>query len=177
METKVINLFGAPGAGKTTLAALIFAELKRRHINCEIVTEFAKKAVWEKRELAMSNEILLFAEKHHELHVLNGQVEYIILDSPLMLTEVYNSLYGKVENLNDLARSEHDKFNNINLFIINNSSQHSMEGRIHDTTEVDKIKKKLTELYYELENTSEILTTEEFNVEVIVDKILEGAYE
>ena len=105
METKVINLFGAPGAGKTTLAALVFAELKRRHINCELVTEFAKKAVWEKRELAMGNEILLFAEKHHELHVLNGQVEYIILDSPLMLTVVYNSLYGQVEHLNDLARS------------------------------------------------------------------------
>ena len=52
-----------------------------------------------------------------------------------------------------------------------------MEGRIHDTTEVDNIKKTLPELYYELENTSEILTTEEFNVEAIVDKILEGAYE
>lgn len=176
IETKVINLFGAPGAGKTTLAAMIFAEMKQRHINCELVTEFAKKAVWEKRDLAMQNEILLFANKHHELHVLTGQVEYIILDSPLLLTVVYNTLYGQVANLNSLAESEHERFDNINLFIINNSSEHSMDGRVHDEKEVKRIEEKLTQLYYSMEHTSELLTTESFDVKEIVDSILGGKY-
>ena len=33
----VVNLTGAPGAGKSTGAAYIFSELKQRGINCELV--------------------------------------------------------------------------------------------------------------------------------------------
>lgn len=43
----VINLFGAPGAGKSTLAADIFSKLKRRQVKCELITEFAKDCVYE----------------------------------------------------------------------------------------------------------------------------------
>ena len=42
MKTIVINLFGAPGAGKSTGAAYIFALLKMAGIEAELVTEFAK---------------------------------------------------------------------------------------------------------------------------------------
>lgn len=44
----VVNLFGTPGAGKSTGAAYIFSELKMRGINAELVIEFAKDKVWEK---------------------------------------------------------------------------------------------------------------------------------
>lgn len=44
-NTIVVNLFGAPGAGKSTGAAHIFAELKMCGINTELVTEFAKDKV------------------------------------------------------------------------------------------------------------------------------------
>ena len=43
----VVNLFGAPGAGKSTGAAYIFSKLKMSGINVELVTEFAKDKVWE----------------------------------------------------------------------------------------------------------------------------------
>ena len=43
----VVNLFGAPGAGKSTGAAYIFAMLKMAGINAELVTEFAKDKVYE----------------------------------------------------------------------------------------------------------------------------------
>lgn len=38
----LINLFGAPGTGKSTGAAYIFSQLKMKGINAELVTEFAK---------------------------------------------------------------------------------------------------------------------------------------
>ena len=43
----LVNLFGAPGAGKSTGAAYIFSQLKMNGINAELVTEFAKDKVWE----------------------------------------------------------------------------------------------------------------------------------
>lgn len=36
----IVNLFGTPGAGKSTGAAYVFSQLKMHGINCELVTEF-----------------------------------------------------------------------------------------------------------------------------------------
>lgn len=43
----VINLFGGPSAGKSTLAAGVFYNLKCMGINCELITEYPKDKVWE----------------------------------------------------------------------------------------------------------------------------------
>ena len=45
-NTLVVNLYGAPGSGKSTGAAYIFAKLKMLGVNCELITEFAKDKVW-----------------------------------------------------------------------------------------------------------------------------------
>jgi len=42
MKTKVINLFAGPGAGKSTTAAGLFAEMKRANVDVELVTEYVK---------------------------------------------------------------------------------------------------------------------------------------
>lgn len=175
-DTKVINLFGSPGAGKTTLAADIFVEMKRRGECCELVTEFAKKAVWEKRGKALENEILLFAQKHHELFVLDGQVDYIIIDSPLLLTAIYNEIDGKVPHLNTLAESEFNNYNNINIFLKNNSRPFEKEGRIHEGETISEINKMLTDLFYQISSFDTLFTTTDVSTRELVDDILEGAY-
>jgi adenylate kinase family enzyme len=43
--SKVINLFGGPGCGKSTLAARIFSILKLKDISCELINEYAKIAI------------------------------------------------------------------------------------------------------------------------------------
>ena len=43
----VVNLFGSPGAGKSTGAADVFSRLKKLGINAELVAEFAKDKTWE----------------------------------------------------------------------------------------------------------------------------------
>jgi len=50
-----VNLFGAPGSGKSTCAAYTFAKLKMLGVNCELVTEFAKDKTWEKNFTVLSN--------------------------------------------------------------------------------------------------------------------------
>lgn len=51
----VVNLFGAPGAGKSTGAARIFSNLKMAGINAELVTEFAKDKVWEENKAVFND--------------------------------------------------------------------------------------------------------------------------
>ena len=42
----IIQLYAAPGSGKSTGAAYIFSKLKMAGVNAELVTEFAKDKVW-----------------------------------------------------------------------------------------------------------------------------------
>lgn len=51
----VINLFGEPGAGKSTGAAYVFAMLKMNGVNAELVTEYAKDITWEETKEAFKN--------------------------------------------------------------------------------------------------------------------------
>ena len=56
----VVNLFGAPGAGKSTDSAIyIFSQLKINGINAELVTEFAKNIIWEHNRKALTNQIYM----------------------------------------------------------------------------------------------------------------------
>ena len=55
-KTLVVNLFGVPGAGKSTGAAYIFAMLKMYGINAELITEYAKDKVWEENTQAFKNQ-------------------------------------------------------------------------------------------------------------------------
>lgn len=51
----VVNLFGAPGVGKSTGAARIFSNLKMAGINAELITEFAKDKVWEENKAVFND--------------------------------------------------------------------------------------------------------------------------
>ena len=85
----VVNLFGGPGVGKSTLAAGIFCRLKRRGFNVELVTEYAKDLTWEKNHCKLGNQLRVFAEQYHRLQRLNGQVDIAITDAPLLASIAY----------------------------------------------------------------------------------------
>lgn len=109
----VINLFGGPGAGKSTTAAGLFYEMKLMDIKCELVTEYAKELVYEERHL--EDGILIFAQQQRRMKRLVGKVDYIITDSPLVMSEVYQ--LALPESFHRLVRYTFNTFNNINVKI------------------------------------------------------------
>ena len=97
--TKVINFFGGPGVGKSTIASGIFHELKKKDCNCEYVSEYAKDVVWEGTTNLLENQIHVFSEQLRRQWRLINKVEYIITDSPLLLSSVYYEYYTKNKNI------------------------------------------------------------------------------
>jgi adenylate kinase family enzyme len=79
----VLNLYGGPGVGKSTTAAMLFAHYKRRGIRAEIAREQAKDFVYQGRDLER-NQILLMALQYQVLKDLEASgTELAISDSPL----------------------------------------------------------------------------------------------
>jgi hypothetical protein len=115
-NTIVVNLLAGPGAGKSTMAAELFAKLKWAGVDCELAAEYAKDLVWEKRHKTFENQIYLFGKQHHRIFRLLGQVQVVITDSPLFLTPIYDA--SKNEFLKRLAFEEARKCDNLNIFVV-----------------------------------------------------------
>ena len=88
----VVNLLGGPGSSKSTSAALLFAILKRKDINAELVTEFAKSAAWENNVKAIENQAYVFGKQCYKMSRCADDVDVIITDSPLILSIIYKIL-------------------------------------------------------------------------------------
>lgn len=150
--TVVINLFGEPGAGKSTAAAYIFAEMKMRGINCEYISEFAKENVWSERSTAFEHQPYLFGNQYDRQGNVDGKVDIIITDSPLLLSAVYNSDPRLIEHpelhqkMKDLAAGLFDTFNNYNILL---QRQHEYVGIGRNETEAEArtIRKVLCETF------------------------------
>lgn len=86
----LVNLYGAPGSGKSTGASYIFSKLKMKGINAELITEFAKDKVWEESIKPLQNQIYVFGQQYFRTSRLDGKVDVAITDSPLLLSIIYN---------------------------------------------------------------------------------------
>jgi hypothetical protein len=86
---KVINLLAGPCAGKSTLAAFLFGQMKRQRYNVELVNEYAKDLVWEGRMKILKDQMYVLAKQNNKLERLKGNVDFAISDSPLLLCNIY----------------------------------------------------------------------------------------
>ena len=85
----VVNIFGAPGDGKSTTAAGVFAQLKLGGVNAELVTEAAKEWTWERTEVPLRWQPKVFGEQSYRIERLAGQVDVVVTDSPVLLSLLY----------------------------------------------------------------------------------------
>ena len=136
MDTKVVNLFGASGVGKSSGAAYIFSQLKMNGISCELVPEYAKDKVWEnnKEIFKPENQVYIFGKQSYRISRLIGKVEYIITDSPILLSNVYNKSVVLKKHFEDAVRDCHNSLNNIN-YIITRVKPFDPNGRNEKTSE------------------------------------------
>jgi hypothetical protein len=92
-NTLVVNLLGGPGAGKSTAAWEIAATLKKSGKSVELIAEYAKELVYDKRfdllDGSAKNQRLVCEEQVRRQERLMGEVDYAITDSPIMLQLLY----------------------------------------------------------------------------------------
>lgn len=87
--TLIVNLYGGPGTGKSTIAAGVFHQLKCDGVNVELAHEFAKDLTWEKRSKTLQFQPYVIGKQMYRIWRLIDQVDVIITDSPILLGSYY----------------------------------------------------------------------------------------
>jgi hypothetical protein len=135
-KLKVINLFGAPGMGKSAARSGVFWLMKSLHLSVEEVSEYAKYLVLTDRKWQLNDEQLyLFAKQLHKQHVVaRNHYEFAVTDSPVQLCSYYAppAYYKTFEPLVDEV---FETFENINFFLsrdLSGSAVFEERGRLQD---------------------------------------------
>ena len=126
-STLVVGFSSGPGAGKSTLCAAVFAELKFLGINCELAPEYAKGIVWEGSLNKLRNQIYIFGKQHQAIFRLLGEVDVILTDSPIIFSSVYDKRQDPL--FRQFVIQEFNRFNNL-LFFVNRTKEYMAKGRM-----------------------------------------------
>ena len=144
----IVNLFGVPGAGKSTGADYIFAKLKMLGIKAELITEFAKDKVWENNSEVFKNQAYLFGKQSYRISRCKDKVDVIVTDSPLPLSIFYNTGEFLTENFNKSVMDVFNSYNNLN-FLLLRTKPYNPIGRHQSEEESDALKQPMVQLLKE----------------------------
>jgi nicotinamide riboside kinase len=162
-----VCLWGGPGSGKSTSAALVFARLKVAGLNVELVSEYVKAWAYENRKIDLFDQVYIFAKQQRlEDRVLRTPIQAIVTDSPLLMQCVYAKRYNAPcwQELVKIGKVFDSVYPSVNLLLRRVHGEYQQLGRYQDFDEAKKIdaeiKTYLEEIdvpYTEIDNDSDAI--------------------
>lgn len=157
--TKIINLFAGPGAGKSSIASGIVYKLKKNHISCDNPYEFPKILAWDENHSAIQDQLYVLANQHRGIVKSYGKVDYIVLDSPILLSLIYKNLYKGDkypsilygESFDKMVLDIHNQYDTINIFLKRTNQEGFFENEryqsLNESIELDNKIKETLDIY------------------------------
>lgn len=170
MKTIVINLFGEPGAGKSTAAMDITARLKRKGINAEYVSEFAKDKVYENNGEVFKHQEYLFGKQSFKMGRVRDKVQVMVVDSPLILCVVYNNDKTLGEDFNKTVLNVFNSYANRN-YLLTRKHTYEDEGRFQNEEEALEVRKQIINALDDMNIYYDFATSSENSCEIIANTI------
>ncbi len=168
-QTLIVNLFGGPGTGKSTMAAGVFSELKWRGVNCELATEYAKEKVWEGSYGVFENQVYIFGKQLHRILRVQEKVDVVVTDSPILLVALYNERLGKT--FDDLIYEIFKTYNNVNYFLVR-KKEYIRKGRLQTLEEAIELDKSTRDLLDRNQIEYKTVLGEKASTEILVNDIV-----
>lgn len=154
---RVVNLWAGPGAGKSTTAAGLFYLFKSEGIRCELVTEYAKDLVYERRD--MTDQLAILAQQNKRLRRLQGHVDWVITDSPIPLGLIYVEPGSSWDQpwFREAVEAVYHQYDNVNV-ILGRVKAYQRYGRNQQEHEARALDEKIAALARRLTRTGLIHT-------------------
>lgn len=159
----IVNLLGGPCAGKSTLAASLFAELKNQGICSELIAEYAKEWAWDGKKVKTIDEMIIYGRQlERERRFYERKNMIAITDRPMEMSLVYTKMYcgsgDRAETMKKIIELDRHTANVMGAEFINvfvkREKEYSNEGRYENEDEakvVDELVKLSVniDLYYD----------------------------
>lgn len=144
----VVNLFGAPGAGKTSLAFLISGILKTEYpsLTIECPNEVAKMVYYDEAPKALNCQLYIAGRQQWQIDRCAGHVDIVVCDSPILLSPVYarDGGQGLPDEFDAVCRFYHNKHPSLNFFVTRDHPFES-KARFHGEADEDRLTKAFKE--------------------------------
>lgn len=177
LSKRIICLYGGPGCGKSTTCAGLFYTLKKKDFNCEMNREYVKEWVWEGRSVQTGDQPYFFAKmaRRERIYMQNG-VDYIITDSPLVLTHFYGMKYDPMEQKHNtslmMLRNHHEICKSheykVEHFVLERKKKYNPKGRFQTEEQAVEIDTEVKSMLDKLD-----IKYKTVDCDVAVEKIIE----
>lgn len=144
-----LNIFGAPGSGKSKLAYWLCDVLAREGVVVELVQEVIKPDAYRGEQPTSWGSFTVFARQlRRELRWLEAGVPHLVSDSPLWLQAFYQSDAGLpcAAGVRALARAFDADWPQANVFLRRSTAwPYQAAGRYHDAAASDGVARRLAD--------------------------------
>jgi hypothetical protein len=146
--TIIVNILGAPSAGKSIAAMRTTCDLRVKGVSVEYCNEVAKSFVFEHRKKALTCQPYIYGKQLKNMESLMGEVDVIVTDSPLILSSYYNlrNCPGRYPAIFDTLVAEHWKALGGLTFFLHRAHAYDPIGRYQSEEEANEISLELLEL-------------------------------
>lgn len=141
---KVINLFAGPSCGKSTIAAGVFYQLKKRGFK----VEYVKDVTYENSMDRHIDPLYVLAQHHHRLLKLKDKVQFAICDGSFLLGDIYfkdNGIYDE-KLFKKFVLGMFNSYDNLNYFIKRKDKNYHAYGRSESLKEALSLDRKILRL-------------------------------
>lgn len=168
---KVINLFGAPGAGKSTTMLGLTYRMKMMGLSVENTPEYFKELVLEEGHHAkFGGQIHVLTEQNRRLARLLGKNDFAITDCPLPLIGYYTPA-NYFKGFSALVKQLNNEYDNVN-YIILRKHEFENEKRAHNEQQSDEIAVELPKYLKKNGIKFKIVDSSEDLVEILLQDLI-----
>lgn len=152
---RIVCLYGGPGSGKSTTCAGLFYNMKLLGFDVEMNREYVKEWVWEGRSIQEGDQPYFFSKMaRRERIYMKNDVDYIVTDSPLVLTHYYGLKYDPMEREFNtslmMLKNHHQICKNMGYkvehYFITRSKTYNPNGRYQTEDEARQIDYEIREM-------------------------------
>lgn len=170
MKAQVINIFAGPGAGKSTTAAAVFAEMKKRHLDVELVTEYAKELLAEERmNVLLEDQLYITAKQARRIKRVENKFQYIVTDAPIVQGLLYKP-HDYFTGFEPLIVEIFKTYNNHNFFLACRT-KYDKNGRYQSEQEAIEIDSKLMDILTRHDISFDVIDDLNQAGEIIINKL------
>ncbi len=175
---KVINLFGAPSAGKSTCMLGLTYHMKLMGLSVENTPEFIKEMIYEDSNPEQftterfGGQLYVLGEQNRRIARLKGQNDFAITDCPLPLIGYYTPP-DYVPGFDQFVQSLNNTYDNVNYLILR-KHEFETEKRIHGEEMANKIENELPLYLTQMGIKFKVVESSEDLVHHLIDDMIES---